>query len=332
MTRPPVRVRNRERFVSLDRHWLRSVAFTLALVGLIATAIGADWTSTISSVVTCAVGFGFFYLMFPGGAHFGMTVANFLAIYACVFEFFRDANFPAVPQPFALGAVAMPVLGFLICCVMRRRQVYAIIHARRIRELDHLPRVTSWFLGAVAVGAATFALPRFELDAAEQGIALLAAMAIVTLFVVVSVRDVVLVMIDIAMVFEGVAARLDRLVRPMMAFVTFYSLLVVVFACLYRIADLTARTPQFALHGSPARISFVDSLYYSVATITTLGFGDIAPTSFLVRALTGMEVVTGVLMLLFGFSEIMRSAGSDREARLRSERRTPPSHDSDQPR
>ncbi|HXA21088.1 MAG TPA: potassium channel family protein [Acetobacteraceae bacterium] len=330
MTRPPVRVRDRERFVSLDRHWLRSVAFTLLLVGLIATAIGADWTSTISSIVTCAVGFGFFYLLFPGGAHFGMTVANFLAIYACVFEFFRDANFPAVPQPFALGAVAMPVLGFLICCVMRRRQVYAIIHARRIRELDHLPRVTSWFLGAVAVGAATFALPRLELDAPEQGIALLAAMAVVTLFVVVSVRDVVLVMIDIAMVFEGVAARLDRLVRPMMAFVTFYSLLVVVFACLYRIADLTARTPQFALHGSPARISFVDSLYYSVATITTLGFGDIAPTSFLVRALTGMEVVTGVLMLLFGFSEIMRSAGSEREARLRSERRPPPPppHDS----
>ena len=98
------------------------------------------------------------------------------------------------------------------------------------------------------------------------------------MFVVASVRDVILVMIDIAMVFEGVAARLDRLVRPLMAFVTFYALLVVVFACLYRIADLTTRVPQFALHGEPARISFADSLYYSVATITTLGFGDIAPT------------------------------------------------------
>jgi voltage-gated potassium channel len=322
-----VRTRTRGPIVRLDRHWLRSIGFTLFLVGLIAGAIGADWTSTLSSLVTCAVGFGFFYLLFPGGAHFGMTVANFLAIYACVYEFFRDANFPAAPQPFALGAVAMPVLGFLICCVVRRRQVYSIIHARRIRELDHLPRVTSWFLGAVAVGAATFAIPRFELDAPEQGIALLAAMAVITLFVVASVRDVVLVMIDIAMVFEGVAARLDRLVRPMMAFLTFYALLVVVFACLYRIADLTARMPQFALHASPARISFVDALYYSVATITTLGFGDISPTSLLVRALTGMEVVSGILMLLFGFSEIMRSAGTDREARMRPERRTPPPDD-----
>ncbi len=328
MTTRPVRPRSREQLVSLDRHWLRSTGFTLVLVGLVAAAIGADWTATLSLLATCAVGFGFFYLLFPGGAHFGMTVANFLAIYACLFEFFRDANFPAASRGFALVAVALPVLGFLAGCIMRRRQVFSIIHARRIRELERLPRMTGWLLGALAVGAASFALPRLELDPPAQGIALLAAMAIVTLFVVASVRDVVLVMIDIAMVFEGVAARLDRLVRPMMAFVTFYALLVVVFACLYRIADLTARTPQFTLHASPTRISFVDSLYYSVATITTLGFGDIVPTSLLVRALTGLEVVFGVLMLLFGFSEIMRSAGPDHDAQLRVERRTPrPPHD-----
>jgi voltage-gated potassium channel len=324
VTTRPVRTRSARKLIRLDAHWLRSVAFTLFLVGLIATAIGADWTSTLSSLVTCAVGFGFFYLLFPGGAHFGMTVANFLAIYACLFEVFRDANFPAAPRSFALGAVAMPVLGFLVGCIMRRRQVYSIIHARRIRELEHLPRVTVWLLGAMGVGAVSFALPRLELDAPEQGLALLAAMAVITLFIATAVRDVVLVIIDIAMVFEGVAARLDRLVRPIMAFLTFYALLVVVFACLYRIADLSARTHQFALHGSPARISFVDSLYYSVATITTLGFGDIAPTSLLVRALTGMEVVSGVLMLLFGFSEIMRSAGASGDARPRGQRRVPP--------
>jgi voltage-gated potassium channel len=323
---PPVRFRARRRFVSLDRHWLRSIGFTLVLVGLIAGAVGADWTSTLSSLATCAVGFGFFYLLFSGGAHFGMTVANFLAIYACVFEFFRDANFPAAPRLVALAAVAMPVVGFLAGCVLRRRQIYAIIHARRIRELERLPRVTTWLLGTLAIGAVSFALPGLKLDPSAQGLALLTAMAIVTAVVVAAVRDVVLVMIDVAMVFEGVAARLDRLVRPIMAFVTFYALLVVVFACLYRIADLSSPVPQFVLHGSPERISFVDALYYSTATITTLGIGDISPTSYLVRALTGLEVVCGVLMLLFGFSEIMRSAGVDRDAQLHPERRTPP-HD-----
>ena len=312
MTRPPVRTRPGERLVGLDRHWLRSTGFTLVLVGLVAAAIGGDWTATVAAVVTCTVGFGFFYLLFPGGAHFGMTAANFLAIYACMFQFFRDANFPAAPRSFALGAVVMPVFGFLFGCIVRRRQVHAIIHARRIRELEHLPPITSWLIGALTVGALSFVLPRLTLDPFQQGAALFGAMVVVTIFVVASVRDVILVMIDIAMVFEGVAARLDRLVRPLMAFITFYALLVVVFACLYRIADLTTRMPQFALHGEPARISFADSLYYSVATITTLGFGDIAPTSHLVRAITAIEVVSGILMLLFGFSEIMRSAGGER--------------------
>ena len=264
------------------------------------------------SLQTCAVGFGFFYLLFPGGAHFGLTVANFLAIYACVFEFFHDANFPAASRSFALVAVALPVLGFLGGCFVRRRQVFAIIHARRIRELAHLPRITSWLFGTLAVGAATFGLPRLQLDPLQQGLALVAAMGLVALFVVISVRDVILAMIDVAMVFEAVAARLDQLVRPLMAFLTFYGLLVVIFACLYRIADLTAATAQFTLHAEPARIRFVDSLYYSVATITTLGFGDIVPASLLVRALTAIEVVSGVLMLLFGFSEIMRTTGGDR--------------------
>jgi voltage-gated potassium channel len=308
MSRTPVRLRSRERLVGLDRHWLRSIGFTLLLVGLVAAAIGADWTATLSSLITCAVGFGFFYLLFPGGAHFGMTVANFLAIYACAFEFFRDANFPAASRGFALGAVAMPVLGFLGACILRRRQVYSIVRARRIRELRHLPRITNWMLASVAAGAASFAVPRLALDAFQQGVALLLEMALVTLFVVFSVRDVILAMIDIAMVFEGVASRLDHLVRPLMAFVTFYALLVVVFACLYRIADLAALKAQFSVHGELARLSFVDALYYSVATITTLGFGDIAPASHLARAITAIEVISGILMLLFGFSEIMRSA------------------------
>ncbi len=327
MTRRPIRAPARQQTVSLDRHWLRSIGFTLLLVALVAVAVGVDWTATVSLLMTCAVGFGFFYLLFPGGAHFGVTVANFLAIYACLFEFFHAANFPEASRVVTLIAVVMPVLGFLAGCMMRRRQVYTIIHARRIRELERLPRLTSWLLGALAVGAASFALPRLELDASSQGFALLAAMAIVTVFVIASVRDVVLVMIDVAMVFEGVASRLDRLVRPMMAFVTFYALIVVVFACLFRIADLTSSRPQFAFHEVPERISFVDSLYYSVATITTLGFGDIAPISLLVRALTGLEVVSGVLMLLFGFSEIMRSAGPDREARPHGHRAPRPPHD-----
>jgi voltage-gated potassium channel len=316
MARPPAATPVRPTAARFDLHWMRSIGFTIVLVGLVAAAIGTAWTVTLALVATSAIGFGFFYLLFPGGAHFGMTVANFLAIYACLFEFFRDANFSDAPRPLTLLSLAMPVAGFLLTCFVRRRLVRALIRARRVRDLAHLPRLGRWFIGTLTVGAGSFALPRLALDPLVQGLTLVASMVMITTFVCLSVRDVILVMVDISMVFESVAARLDRLVMPMMAFLTFYALLVVVFGCLYRIADLTTPIPQFALHGQPARIGFVDALYYSVATITTLGFGDIAPSSLLVRALTGLEVVSGVLMLLFGFSEIMRSAGPDSRPRL----------------
>ena len=87
-------IQDRTRVHRLDEHWLRSIGFTVGLVGLVSAAIGADWPLTVALIGTSTLGFGFFYLLFPGGAHFGMTVANFLAIYACLFEFFSDANFP----------------------------------------------------------------------------------------------------------------------------------------------------------------------------------------------------------------------------------------------
>ncbi len=328
MSRSPVEAPIRRRVTRLDLHWLRSIGFTVVLVGLVAAAIGADWSITVGSIAASAVGFGFFYLLFPGGAHFGMTVANFLAIYACMFEFFRSANFAGAPTEFALPALVLPVLGFLSGCLLRRRQMFAIIRASRVRHLQHLPRLTGWFIGTIAVGAASFALPRLALNPTAQGLTLLASMVVISAIVVLAVREVVLVMIDVATVFESVTARLDRLVLPMMAFTTFYALIVVVFACLYRIAELTTSEPQFAVHAQAARISFSDALYYSVATITTLGFGDIAPSGQLVRALTGLEVVSGILMLLFGFSEIMRGAGPDSRPRpTLPEPRLPPSPD-----
>ncbi len=290
----------------IDHHWARALLFTLALAGLVAAAMGAEWPLAILAVVLCGVGFGFFYLLFPGGLPFGITVANFLAVYACMFEFFRDANFHDAAEPFALVALGAPVAAFLLACIGRRRPIAAAIRARRAHEIRHLPRLSRWVPTVAVVGATSFALPRLHFDAGQQGLALLAAMALISAAIAYAVRDVVLLLIDVAVVFESVTHRLRRLVMPMMAFLTYYSLLVVVFACLYRIADLTAGGGQFSLHGARGGISFADALYFSIVTIATVGYGDITPDAPLVRGLAAIEVVLGVLLLLFGFSEIMR--------------------------
>jgi voltage-gated potassium channel len=245
--------------------------------------------------------------MFPGGSHFGVTMANALAVYVCVFVFFRDANYHDASQAASTVAMALPVLFFLGGCFARRRRVASSIHARRGPGVVRLPRIDRWIPVLALVGAASFAIPRLGLSPAGQDVALIVSMTVIAIAVAYAARDVVVLLIDIALVFEGVTARLDRLLMPVMAFLTFYSLLVVVFACLYRIADLTLAAAQFVVLGSPARIGFADALYFSVITIATVGYGDITPAGPLVRGLAAIEVVLGLLLLLFGFSEIMRS-------------------------
>jgi voltage-gated potassium channel len=311
----------------LSWHWIRSFVFTVLLVGMVAVAADTERPVMWVSVATSAVGFGFFYLLFPGGGHFGIVTANLLAIYGCMFEFFRHTNFPAAPRRMILIALALPVAGFLLACFVRRATINRLIHARRIRELAHLPRLSRWFFATMAVGAATFAIPHLPSIAAHHGPLLIGSMTLITLFIVVSIHDVVLVMVDLAMVFEAVAGRLDRLLMPLVAFLTLYGLLVVVFACLYRIADMTTLEPQFMIQGEARRILFVEALYFSVVTVATVGYGDMTPVSMLVRALAGIEIVCGILMLLFGFSEIMRSAGPDSGWHERRESRREPERD-----
>ena len=56
----------------------------------------------------------------------------------------------------------------------------------------------------------------------------------------------------------------------------------------------------------PARsrtpMSLGTAIYFSVVTITTTGYGDIAPASALARAAACWEIVTGVLYQVFVFS------------------------------
>lgn len=310
----------------LDRGWARSLGLTLALIGLVAAAIGADRRFTLVALASSAVGFGFFYGLFPGGLHFALTVANFLAIYACLFVFFREANFAGASDLAALVALILPVATFLGACFWQRQAIGAAIRARRLRELVHLPRLTRWVPMVLAVCALSFAWPDFRLSGEAQGMLLVGSMAAVSATVAFAVRDVVLLLIDVALIFEDVAARLNRLVMPVMAFLTFYSLLVVVFACLYRIAQGTMAEPQFVLHGAPHRISFAEAVYFSVITIATVGYGDFAPSGALVRVVAAAEVVAGLLLLLFGFSEIMRSAGPDAARGRPAQRREVPPH------
>jgi voltage-gated potassium channel Kch len=94
------------------------------------------------------------------------------------------------------------------------------------------------------------------------------------------------------------------LVVPAFAFLTCYSLLVILFASLYAVMDHLAGGRNFRLESVVRAISFPESLYFSLTTLSTVGYGDIAPASSAVRLVAGAEIVCGILLLLFGFNEI----------------------------
>ena len=46
-------------------------------------------------------------------------------------------------------------------------------------------------------------------------------------------------------------------------------------------------------------VNWADLLFYSFATLTTLGYGDITPITSPARSLAALEAVTGVLYIAF---------------------------------
>ena len=65
--------------------------------------------------------------------------------------------------------------------------------------------------------------------------------------------------------------------------------------------------------------SWVDSLYFSVVTLTTVGYGDLSPTTDLSKLFTVVYLVSGMSLLAAYFHEVMKRR--ERRAAKRSSRR-----------
>ena len=174
-------------------------------------------------------------------------------------------------------------------------------------DVDHLPRMARWLLPVWMVGTLSMALPINRLDPFDQSIALLAAMSVIGAMVALSVRGVVLLLTDMALIMKELGDRVGRVAVPIFAFLTMYGVLVVFFASLYRISDGLSVAPLFSSPQGPATINFPDALYFSLVTQATVGYGDLTPQDDGVRLLASAQVVLGQVLLLFGFGEIMRS-------------------------
>jgi hypothetical protein len=288
--------------------WARSTLMTLAFALVVAGGLADQGTLFPFLVLgVAALGLGTLYLLFPHGMHFAFGTSAGLAVYACLFAVMGRAAFPAAPAQARAVAFLLPVAAFLAAVWWRRRSLRLVAEAAHPFDVGHLPRMARWLVPVWAVGAFSLALPVNRLQVDDQGVALIAAMAVIALMVAASVRGVVLLLTDMALLTEELAQRAARMLVPVVAFLAMYAMLVVVFACLYRIAQGLSLHPLFHGPQGPVPLPFPDALYFSLVTQATVGYGDVTPHDDGIRLLASLQVVLGQVLLLFGFAEIMRS-------------------------
>jgi voltage-gated potassium channel len=290
-------------------HWLAAFALSAVVILLIAASVGETvsyfYVLVIGMVIASVTVFTF---LFPTSYFFSVALANFLGVYTCVFSFIRLTAFATLDAWVVHVGFAMPVVAFLAGAVWHRHAIRAMVHAAEASDRPPFLRIFTWLVPLVFLSALAFFVPIYGLSREAEAVLFLCKMAVASCVVLLSSRYVAIFLLDAGLLFEGFFAHVGRLLLPAFAFLTFYSLIVIVFACVYRILDRFSSHGLFQILGQVKRISFPQSIYYSLATISALGSSDIVPTHDVVRIVTVIEVVCGVLLLMFGVSELMSYA------------------------
>ncbi|HEY8610481.1 MAG TPA: ion channel [Roseomonas sp.] len=298
-----------------DRAWLRPFAATMGLGALVAAGVG-DQGLLFPLVVlaSAALGFGVLFRLFPRGLDFALGTGIGFATYAALFTVVVRSAFPDASEMVVGIAFLLPVITFLAAVIRRRARLRHVVEGGEAPDEEHLRRIGRFLLMVALIAACSLALPANRLGPAWQGMAMLGGAALIGALAARAVRELVRLLVDMAQVMDAIGGRAVALLVPIATYAALFSLITVVFACLFRVADGLSRQPLFAGPTGPIRIGFRDALHFSIVTLSTVGYGDIWPTDDGARLLGAVEVLAGQILLLFGFYEITRSrlSGGDK--------------------
>lgn len=305
MTKPPVWVSE-----------LARVAVPLAFVSLVAAAVAGITTALFFAIVLSAgLVIVVIRALFPAGRLFPIAFASLIAVYAAIFSLFVEEIFRGIDAAFLVVGFCLPIFLFVVGCWLRRDQVRAVVAHPAIRSERRVMRAAVWLVPVFLVGAAVILLSRTVGALANMDMVFLGAMSIIGLIVLTVSREVAIFLVDAGLLFEEFFSRVSRLVIPAFAFFTFYSLIVILFASAYRLISVYTPEAHFNVGGALRGLSFSESIYFSINTISTVGYGDIIPYSNLARVLSSLEVFCGIMLLLFGVSELLEYAREHRRDR-----------------
>ena len=155
----------------------------------------------------------------------------------------------------------------------------------------------------------TWALALGALASVVSGWAALVASRQIT-SVVIGASSVLLVAVSIAAITSTLRVRLRVDAATVFGVLCIYLLFALFFASVHQV--LAAIQSPY-LHGVAGHPSASDLLYFSVITLSTVGYGDITPASEAARAVTVVEALTGQLYLVSVVAGVVAGwRGSDR--------------------
>ena len=292
---------------SAPKGWSGSVLYTVLLLGLIVVSMHGTSVMLAAALLVAVAGLAaVLHAAFPGGRFFTLVFANALALYACAVIFVVETAYPDLSDAAAAAGFLLPLVGFIGGALARRGDIHRLIAGL---EMDAPRRPVRLKLSLVAslaaIAAAPFLLPEAAMGDDWTDVVYLGLSLALGIVACAASRDIAVFMIDTGILFRDFYDTVAGLAKPAFAFFTFYVFVLILFACLYTIADMVGAAANFAVAGEARDITFLEALYFSIITLSTVGYGDIAPVTPVIRVLVAAQVIAGVILLLFGFQAIV---------------------------
>ena len=307
------------RALSFYRRWISAVIGSAILLGLVGYAtdetIGLFYISIIAAVAMITI----FHAKFGGGsAFFNVILANVITIYLCFFTFFVESIFPELAPLYIAVGFLLPLVAFLGGAIYKKGEIQGIIQSQVYINEAKFVRSFLWLIPIALIGVLAFALHQARENTPEaRQMYFLVEMSAISAVVFMASRDFTLMLVDTGVLFSDFFSRNARLIKSAFAFFILYSLNIVVFAAIYRIIEHLSKVQHFQIHGAARDITFVEAMYYSLVTVSTLGFGDIVALTNAMRFLTGVQSFMGTLLFFFGVHAILthKHPGGDEGSR-----------------
>lgn len=308
MTTPAVHSHHSRHHVT-RRGAVVGITFTIIMVALLGFSthlIAREISFIMVACIVIAVAGSYFLL--PGSLFFTLALANIIAVYASMYVIILDSDFHTIPQIEQWLGFVVPLAAFFAGTLLRRKHILRIVNTHDEPNPADYAHAVLILLPLVMVAAIAMAFSDLNYGPERLANIFLAAMGTTAAIVFFASKDVAIFLLVTGKLFESFFRRMAEMVAPIFAFFTFYSFTVLLFAAVYSGIDRVTGDNHFRILGQLREITFPEAIYFSLVTLATVGYGDIIPASNLMRLLSSFEVICGVMLLLFGFNEILNHA------------------------